>query len=558
MNLPSSSDSITQRGGTDGKKPVQSGNNLMDEQGIAQAAVSSTSNQPTPTKPGGGSLGTIAPEGKAEEENDGKPADRREQLEAPVRDEEARLRKALAERDMDEILELIDEGVLAADFERLRPRKSGINTRLSHKGFFTTTLLHIAAERGNNDLVELLLQEGPKDPKFDIDATDGAGKTALHIAAEKEKPDIIEMLIKNGAEKKARDERGWTPLHYAAIGSDAKLASLLLQEKLSKPAGPTRPPGGNSFALIASALKKAVHSPTTSAELLKQRDNTGKTALHRAVMYKRESMVKVLLESKDQVKSFANLEDKKGRTALFLAAEEGTMEIAKALLGANVDIRAADLFVALKNHHTEMAELLVERLRDNKQAIHVLEDNEGRSALHWAAESGEVPIVELVLETVPGEYMQKEIEQPIIAQEQKIERIVEQYVNRKAKNGLTALDMATAQGHLRIVEMLIEHGANPLNRGNDNLAVLDRALFSGEQEVTESILQAVQKKQRGPEPESANMKTPETLAEGEVERVGKVDPGASTEVTTEKSDRVGIAQRKTRKNSWRPGSWRAR
>ena len=54
-----------------------------------------------------------------------------------------------------------------------------------------------------------------------MDARDNTGWTPLHWAAfSSENPDIIGILLEAGAEVDARDNDGWTPLHWAATSSE--------------------------------------------------------------------------------------------------------------------------------------------------------------------------------------------------------------------------------------------------------------------------------------------------------------------------------------------------
>ncbi len=72
------------------------------------------------------------------------------------------------------------------------------------------TLLHIASEQGNVEIIELLL-------KFDaqVNIQNQNGKTPLHFAVLQNKKDAINLLIDNGADYKIQDNDGKTPLSHA-------------------------------------------------------------------------------------------------------------------------------------------------------------------------------------------------------------------------------------------------------------------------------------------------------------------------------------------------------
>jgi ankyrin repeat protein len=86
--------------------------------------------------------------------------------------------------------------------------------------------------RGQPALVQALRDDSPKvaaallaHPGLKVDATTAAGETALMMAALKGQTDWMQRLIERGAQI---NRSGWTPLHYAASGPEAKAVVLLL------------------------------------------------------------------------------------------------------------------------------------------------------------------------------------------------------------------------------------------------------------------------------------------------------------------------------------------
>lgn len=84
--------------------------------------------------------------------------------------------------------------------------------------------LDTAVMAGDLAVVQQLLADGA-DPK----AADRSGMTPLHLAAVYGKPDVAQALCAVGARPDAVDQEGATPLHYAARENLPEIVSLLLK-----------------------------------------------------------------------------------------------------------------------------------------------------------------------------------------------------------------------------------------------------------------------------------------------------------------------------------------
>lgn len=89
------------------------------------------------------------------------------------------------------------------------------------------TVLHLAAETGNEKVVAWLLQKG-----VNPDGKDSEGETALHKAALRGQSDVVEILLKHGADHAATDNAGRAAVHFAAMGC-AKTLKLLVKRGAS-------------------------------------------------------------------------------------------------------------------------------------------------------------------------------------------------------------------------------------------------------------------------------------------------------------------------------------
>eukprot|EP00953_Heterococcus_sp_UTEX-ZZ885_P041910 21347-Heterococcus_DN1.PRE.1 len=185
--------------------------------------------------------------------------------------------------------------------------------------------LVIAVQNNSSVLVQLLIDQGA-----DIATTDAAGRNAMFAAAAAGLVLMLELLVQCGLSITAADNTGTTLLMTAAVGGRKPAAEWLLQ-----------------------------HGAAVNAV-----DIEGCTALHCASMNCCDdaAMVALLLASGADV----HTRSLRHQTALDVAAGEGRIECARALIAAGADINNTDsngitnLHLAVQASHSAVAQLLLE------------------------------------------------------------------------------------------------------------------------------------------------------------------------------------------------------
>lgn len=191
--------------------------------------------------------------------------------------------------------------------------------------------LHCAAKNNEEDIVQLLL-----DAFADFDKFDESNRTPLHLAAEKGHLSIVKMLVDHGAATDVADLDNCFPVDYAAKMGHADVFSFLLNKI------------DDSETLTESIANIMFHAALGGKiEIIEILLNNRKidvdmyctpfkeTALHIAVTYKKEKLIKFLLEQRANV----NVVDWAGSTPLNIAVSMKHKESAELLLlnGARVN-----------------------------------------------------------------------------------------------------------------------------------------------------------------------------------------------------------------------------
>ncbi|HEX2543487.1 MAG TPA: ankyrin repeat domain-containing protein [Ramlibacter sp.] len=164
-----------------------------------------------------------------------------------------------------------------------------------------------------------------------------------------------------------------------------------------------------------------------------------------------------------------NALDPSGRTGLFIALHEGTLDAAQALIAwpkTNVEWRSAKdespLMIAALKGHTDIVVKLIARDADVNKP--------GWTPLHYAATGGHVKIMQILIEE-------------------------HAYINAESPNRTTPLMMAAKYGTPEAVKLLLAEGADPGVRNELGMTAVDFAMQSNRRDAAELVSAAIRKAQ---------------------------------------------------------------
>ena len=162
---------------------------------------------------------------------------------------------------------------------------------------------------------------------------DERGGSLLHVAAEHGQEEVVRLLLEAGAIcNLATTHRGITPLHLAAMNGHLEVLGTLLEAKASHDQA-TTDYGGTALHLAAfNGRLEVVRLLLQVGVNFDQVDEHGETALHLATENGHLEVVRSLLAAGA---SDSKTKDK-GLTALHVAAQEGHLRLGRLLLESGV------------------------------------------------------------------------------------------------------------------------------------------------------------------------------------------------------------------------------
>ena len=352
-----------------------------------------------------------------------------------------------------------------------------------------------AAMAGDREAVRALLQAGA-----DVEAPQIDGTTALHWAVRRDDLDIAGLLIRAGADVVAANRTGSTPMQLATLNGNGAMIERLLDAGAEVDA-PLNPDGDTALMMAARTGRPEVVRLLLDrgADVDARESWGGTTALMWAVSEGHAEVVGLLIaagadvdarsriypvadaagsegpEPEDAVPDAAPVAYSNGGfTPLLFAAREGDIASARLLLaaGAEVDAVASDgkgpPSLAIYNGNYELASFLVDGGADVDEP-----DAAGFPPLFWAVDRRNMewnPGFPWTVTADPLPLIRKLLEAGADPN-----HVVDATPRSRRNFGgsprirfATALMRAAYSADLELVQLLLDHGADPDVRSSDN------------------------------------------------------------------------------------------
>eukprot|EP00057_Strongylocentrotus_purpuratus_P016589 XP_011671063.1 PREDICTED: ankyrin-3-like [Strongylocentrotus purpuratus] len=323
------------------------------------------------------------------------------------------------------------------------------------------------------ELQQLLNGMDPSDRADSVSEHDAKNYSALHYAAHIDNLDMVKLLVQHGADVDDVGEADRRPLHLAA-GAKKDLAKVEAATRMSK----LPDEGVVKFLLSKNA--------DVNAE-----DSRGRTPLHIATLQGNTEAVFHLLSKSDNE---LNKADNRHTTPLLLACLYGKIDIATLLINKGADLMVYDdnldtaLHIAFNEGNKKIARKIIEKAKETDKLKEVLieTNSDGVAPIHLAVRGGHKELVQLSLEHV---LMANQTDSKDEADDDS-DDYDEDVVNYGGgENDDTPLHEACSAGHLDIVKMLLEKGANINVTNWDNETALHHACKENHQLVAEFLVE---------------------------------------------------------------------
>ncbi|XP_069822299.1 ankyrin repeat domain-containing protein 27 isoform X2 [Dendropsophus ebraccatus] len=337
---------------------------------------------------------------------------------------------------------------------------------------------------------------------------DDRGYTPLHIAAICGQSQFIDLLISKGAVVNATDYHGSTPLHLACQKGHQKIALLLLHYKASRDIQDNN--GNTSLHLACTyghedCVKALVYYDVNSCRM-DCGNEKGDTALHIAARWGYQGIIEVLLQNG----ASTNILNKRKETPLQCALNSKILSIMES---AHVeDTRRQSISEPLSQSPPRSADTISRDSSESSLSSPSTRQDDVKSKykdvekLLRAVSDGDLEMVRYLLEWVDDDY-DDDFEDSLVGKkdfchplcqcrtcgpvQKKLSRIPTNGlgVNVTSRDGFTPLHIAALHGHSVLVTLLLKHGAHVDAKNGNRALPLHLACHKGHFEVVKLLME---------------------------------------------------------------------
>jgi len=351
-----------------------------------------------------------------------------------------------------------------------------------------------AARDGDRTTVRTLLKQ-----RADAKTAEADGTTALHWAVRADDLDTAQLLVRAGADVNAANRYGVTPLGLAATNGNAAIVEMLL--KAGANAKSALPEGETVLMTAARTGNVGVIRwlVSSGADVRAKENFLGETALMWAAADNHADAVRLLVEvgadvnARSAPSAIPHLDypriglipadlPRGSWTALMYASRQGAIAAARALAESGADLNATDpagasaLVLAIINSHYDLAAMLLEKGADPNVAdqagmtplyaavdMHTEGWRQGRPAVKPSGDLDSVDVVKALL--ARGANPNLALKAPTLQR-------VHSKGDAALGAGTTPLMRAAKWGDVAVMQLLLDHGADPTLRQKNHTTAL--------------------------------------------------------------------------------------